>query len=350
MKDIRAEKLAHWARSVDLPTTIPSTSRLVAVSDDASFRRYFRFAGLEPSLIFVDAPPEHEDSASFIKVSAALRHAGIACPEVLAADLDQGFMVVSDLGDQVYLAAMNSDPSRVAGLYDDALACNVRMLDVACDLPDYDRTRLLSEMSLFEQWFLTQQLQISVPDSVNDMLQTLYELLVQSARSQPQVFVHRDFHCRNLMVIDDNSPGVIDFQDAVIGPITYDLVSLYKDCYYRFERTKVETAVARYHRALVARKIVDDRAPVLRWFDLMGVQRHLKCAGIFSRLNLRDGKPGYLHDIPLVISYLVEAAERYSELAPLGGFLRAEVLPRLPDLADLARRTNGTNNRSKARV
>lgn len=330
MKDVRAEALANWARTVDLGVEIPNESDLVPVSDDASFRRYFRFTVSEPlGLVFVDAPPEHEDNESFVKVAAAMAQAGLNSPRVVASDLDQGFLAVTDLGDTLYLDVMTKDATRIPGLYEDAVTGILNIMRVKCDLPPYDETRLTEEMSLFHDWFLQKQLGMSLSEEVRNMLLETYAYLVRRTLEQPVVFVHRDYHCRNLMVMSENSPGIIDFQDAVIGPVTYDLVSLYKDCYWRFDRAVVEEAVADFRGRLIDAGYVSQDAPVLEWFDLMGVQRHLKCAGIFSRLNLRDGKPGYLDDIPLVISYLQEAADLYDELAGLSLFLREQVQPRL---------------------
>ncbi|MBO6658308.1 MAG: phosphotransferase [Pseudomonadales bacterium] len=340
MKDVRAEALASWAKSEDLGVEIPAEAELRPVSDDASFRRYFRFdvdehkvdgrkvSGL--GLVFVDAPPEHEDNESFLKISGALIDGNLNCPRVVASDLEQGFMAVTDLGNTLYLDVMNSEPSRIPSLYREAIDGIVRMMAVTCELPPYDEQRLLDEMSLFHEWFLEKQLGIELSDADRSMLQQVYLFLSQRALEQPTAFVHRDYHCRNLMVVESNSPGIIDFQDAVIGPVTYDLVSLYKDCYYRFDREVVEQSVSAFRDKLIAGEIVSADAPVLEWFDLMGAQRHLKCAGIFSRLNLRDGKPGYLKDIPLVISYLQEASDMYPALSSLSAFLREQVQPRLP--------------------
>lgn len=322
MVNVRAEKLAAWAKSVN--PGIPADSHLHPVSDDASFRRYFRFDQGGDGLVFVDAPPEHEDNESFVKISAALLAGGLNSPRVLGQDLDQGFMMISDLGDTLYLARILDQPDQVERLYGEAVSALVKMQSVDCDLPVYDRNRLLTEMSLFHEWFLTHQLKLEVTGGITDMLEAVYELLITSALAQPQAFVHRDYHCRNLMVTPTNSPGIIDVQDAVIGPVTYDLVSLYKDCYYRFDRDTVVSAVDDFRLRLGA-----DEENFRRWFDLMGAQRHLKCAGIFSRLNLRDDKPGYLPDIPLVIDYLVEVAELYPELEDLGRWLTREIKPRL---------------------
>ena len=327
MKDARENGLAVWAKFVD--PQIPQSAELESVSDDASFRRYFRFSAVADERVFVDAPPEHEDNESFLKISGALVAAGINAPEVFSADLDQGYMMIADLGDELYLERITRQPESTAGLYAEAVQALIRMQKIQCDLPVYDQVRLQSEMNLFHEWFLARQLKLELTGDVASLLQDVYRLLVDSALQQPSCFVHRDYHCRNLMVVTDNPPGIIDFQDAVTGPITYDLVSLYKDCYYRFDRQIVEGAVSDFHRDLIAAGVLTVDAPILRWFDLMGAQRHLKCAGIFSRLNLRDGKPGYLADIPLVIDYLVEVSSLYLELTGLGLWLKEEIQPRL---------------------
>ena len=222
-------------------------------------------------------------------------------------------------------------------LYGDAIQAILKLLPVTCELPRYDAGRLKAEMSLFREWFLEGQLGLNVNADVAQMLDEAYECLVSSALEQPTGFVHRDFHCRNLMVDAAQNPGIIDFQDAVVGPVTYDLVSLYKDCYYQFDRHLVEQVVDDFRQQLAGRGLVAPDVPMLRWFDLMGAQRHLKCLGIFSRLNLRDGKPGYLADIPLVIEYLVETSAIYPELERLHNWLLAEVMPRVNDLTPVKR-------------
>ncbi|MBT4163159.1 MAG: phosphotransferase [Gammaproteobacteria bacterium] len=327
MKDVRVDGLAIWARSTD--RSIPDSAELTPVSDDASFRRYFRFNGEASGKVFVDAPPEYEDNESFVRVADALGRAGLNCPEVLNASLELGYLVITDLGDRVYLDEMRSFPEHIDALYDEAVNALLRMLEVDCDLPHYDEAKLRQEMSLFHEWFLPQQLNMEVDGKLMAMLEPVYSLLVDNALMQPQRFVHRDYHCRNLMVMSEDGPGILDFQDAVIGPVTYDMVSLYKDCYYRFERSVVVDAVQKFRDRLLQRDLVQKQDPVLRWFDLMGAQRHLKCAGIFSRLNLRDGKSGYLPDIPLVIDYLIEVAGLYPELAEFSRWLSDEIVPRL---------------------
>lgn len=327
MRDRRVTSLETWAKSVD--SSISPDARLESVSDDASFRRYFRFVDAAPGRLLVDAPPEHEDSPSFLKISASMIAEGLNVPEVFAADLEQGYMMVSDLGDELYLDRIARVPEDTDRLYREAVQALIRMQRIQCDLPAYDEGRLLDEMNLFDEWFLARQLRIELSDELRNMLHRTYRMLVENALEQPACFVHRDYHGRNLMVVPSNPPGIIDFQDAVYGPITYDLVSLYKDCYHRFDRQQVEDAVATFHSELVATKVLSSDQPVLKWFDLMGAQRHLKCVGIFSRLNLRDGKSRYLPDIPLVVDYLIGVGDLYEEMADLGDWLRREIAPSL---------------------
>lgn len=329
MKDARLKMLTEWSRGLVLPSTLPDGAVLKPVSDDASFRRYLRFEPSETGLIFVDAPPEHEDNHSFVKIAKALSAAGLSCPTVHAVDYDQGFMVLSDFGDRLYQEAITKNPATARILYDQAVSALLLMIRVECEVPSYNREKLLQEMSLFNDWFVTRQLGLELSPQETDMLAGVLEVLVENAVQQPSGFVHRDYHSRNLMILDESGPGIIDFQDAVIGPVTYDLVSLFKDCYYRFDRTEVVRRVEGFHQSLVEQGLVPAAAPFLRWFDLMGAQRHLKCAGIFSRLNLRDGKPGYLPDVPLVVDYLIEVAQWYDELNDFGVWLQKRVLPRL---------------------
>lgn len=329
MEDMRAARLEAWAREQLAGSGInpPARAELLPVSTDAGFRRYFRFSEGAAGRIFVDAPPQQENNEAYTLIARVLGNSGLNCPAVFAVDYENGFLVVSDLGDDRYLDVITRQPDRRDQLYRNALAAMARMQAIRCELPAYDAGLLREEMSLFEDWFLTGLLELEVKPDEREGFERVKSLLVSSAMSQPRAFVHRDYHSRNLMVTDRNTPGILDFQDAVLGPITYDLVSLYKDCYYRFERTTVTAAVFEYLRLLRGALGDVSEERFLRWFDLMGVQRHLKCAGIFSRLRLRDGKSGYLGDIPLVISYLIEACDMYDELSVLGEFLKARVRP-----------------------
>ncbi len=302
---------------------------IAPASSDASFRRYFRVSFDGESRIAMDAPPEKEDSRPFVAVAQALHQAGLHVPEVLEQDLEQGFLLLSDLGSTPYLDAL--DGESVERLYGDAMGALSLMQSVPADaLPDYDEALLKQEMALFPDWFLTTHLGLELSHSENEMLEKGFELLAANALEQPRVFVHRDYHSRNLMVCEHN-PGILDFQDAVYGPVTYDLVSLLRDCYIAWPRDQVEAWVRGYHDIALDNGIL--RSPMaeqfLRWFDLMGVQRHLKAIGIFARLNHRDGKSGYLGDIPRTLTYVEEVASRYAELEGFGAFIAARVRPLL---------------------
>ena len=337
MKDNRKEALEVWARA-QCRDQLPDNKhevRLTVIPHDASFRRYFRLQlpGAS-SLILVDAPPEHEQNEAFVKVSQALVKQGLSCPRVLAADLVQGFLLVTDLGDSTYLQVLTAEPDRAANLYQGAVQSLMKMQAVQCDLPAYNETLLRTEMALFPDWFLKEYLQMQLSTESKKLLHQANECLVDNALAQPQVFVHRDYHSRNLMLSADNAPGILDFQDAVLGPITYDLVSLFKDCYYRVEQQLVVAEVEKFRALLVAsgRLAEVPATEFLKWFDLMGIQRHLKCAGIFSRLHIRDAKSGYLMDIPRISTYLTETCARYPELAALGSWLATEVAPALQEV------------------
>jgi aminoglycoside/choline kinase family phosphotransferase len=303
-------------------------------SADASFRRYFRVAHDGASFIVMDAPPDKEDSRPYIRVARMFYDVGLNVPEIIDDDLEQGFLLLSDLGSRLYLDALNAE--NVDRLYGDALGALATLQ--ACTqatgvLPDYDRALLMNEMTLFRDWLVGKHLGIALTGTQEAMLDSAFELLAENARVQPQVCVHRDYHSRNLMVTTHNNPGILDFQDAVIGPVTYDLVSLLRDCYISWPRARVEDWALGYQELALQSGILrqehEDPDQFLRWFDLMGVQRHLKAAGIFARLNHRDGKPGYLADIPRTLGYVTDVATRYQELAGLGEFIRQDVSERL---------------------
>jgi aminoglycoside/choline kinase family phosphotransferase len=294
-------------------------------SADASFRRYFRVSSENTGKTFIvmDAPPDKEDCRPFIHITGLLRSVNVNAPAIITMDLEKGFLLLDDLGDRQYLDYLDQQNSD--RLYTDALESLVNMQRIEDDLPPYDRQKLLDEMGLFEPWYLNRHLGIELDAAQKSTLEAVFQLLIDSALEQPRVFVHRDYHSRNLMLVDDNNPGVIDYQDAVIGPVTYDLVSLFKDCYIEWPRDTVENWLDQYlqHTAVV---IPVNRSRFIRWFDLMGVQRHLKVLGIFARLNYRDGKSQYLHDLPLTLKYVVDACKQYEELSPLLGLLENTVL------------------------
>jgi len=313
--DKRRENLQAWARQqLNWPDAL-----LTPASADASFRRYFRIQNDTASYILMDAPPAHEDCEPFVHVSRLLLQLGLHVPEVLARDSRQGFLLLTDLGSRLYLNELHD--SNVDRLYGDALGALATLQScgpATRELPAYDRDLLLFEMSLFSDWLLNRHLHLSV-DTVR--LQQVFERLADNALQQPQVCVHRDYHSRNLMVSDDHNPGILDFQDAVIGPVSYDLVSLLRDCYISWPHARVEAWVSGYFELAQQTGILRPEAATeqqfLRWFDWMGVQRHLKAAGIFARLYHRDGKPGYLDDIPRTLGYVQAVTARYPELETL---------------------------------
>jgi aminoglycoside/choline kinase family phosphotransferase len=304
---------------------------LAPASADASFRRYWRFAYEGRTLIAVDAPPPHEDSARFARLARAFRSAGLNAPEVLAEEHARGFLVVSDLGTTTYLQALT--PLNADQLYGDAMASLVRLQRglATADLPPYDADLLQRELALFRDWLLEALLGLTLSAPEVRILDELAAWLVESALAQPRVAVHRDYHSRNLMVAEHGAPGVLDLQDAVSGPLTYDLVSLLKDCYIAWPRDRVLGWVSSYaDQARVSGvALPPDEAQLVRWFDLMGAQRHLKAAGIFARLKVRDGRAGYLADLPRTLRYLVELGGLYPELLPLSGLISERIRPRL---------------------
>lgn len=302
-------------------------------SGDASFRRYYRVHSATASYIAMDAPPEREDCRPFIQVAGYLESMQLQAPRVLEANLDDGYLLLTDLGTTQYLELLEEDRNAAEPLYDSAmralLILQSRGEAFQSQLPPYDDALLRFELSLFHDWLCETHLAIDFSDTAEAEWQSLCDLLVRSALDQPQVFVHRDYHSRNLMVCGDG-PGILDFQDAVEGALTYDLVSLLKDCYVKWEEDRVAAWVGRYcadARNLGLHALSDTQ--FRRAFDLMGVQRHLKAAGIFARLNHRDGKPGYLLDVPRTLSYIVDLGARYDELGFLVDLLGERVLPRM---------------------
>lgn len=293
---------------------------LQPASSDASFRRYFRASLGDQTFIVMDAPPQQEDCTPFLRVAEILAASGVHVPKILAQNLDLGFLLLSDLGNTTFLQALNHqdvDASQLYGEAADALI-KIQLSHQASSLPAYDEALLQRELDLFPDWYIAKHLQVDLTEQQQAVLRTVFARILQNNLAQPKVLVHRDYHSRNLMVTSPN-PGIIDFQDAVYGPVTYDLVSLFKDAYIRWDEERILDWTIRYWEK--ARKaglpIAADFAEFYRDFEWMGVQRHLKVLGIFARLNYRDGKANYLNDMPLVMHYLRKACERYRELAPL---------------------------------
>ncbi len=308
----RLTLLQQWLDSLS-PDTY---SNLQPASADASFRQYFRVSNTKQgkSYIVMDAPPEKEDCHPFVQVTDLIRSCGVNAPDIIAMDLKLGFLLLDDLGNTPYLDRL--DDASAESLYIDAIDALVKMQGIDAMLPAYDANLLQTELNLFETWYLNQHMNVKLNEIQKEALQYTFDLLIANADQQPQVFVHRDYHSRNLMITEHNNPGVIDYQDAVIGPIAYDLVSLFKDCYIEWPAEKIEHWLDLYLARITPAYFIE-KATLIRWFDLMGVQRHLKVLGIFSRLNYRDGKAQYLDDLPLTLKYVISTCDKYEELQPL---------------------------------
>jgi aminoglycoside/choline kinase family phosphotransferase len=319
----RAERRLQWSRQALGDATLS----LVPASSDASFRSYWRTVGTAPAWIVMDAPPAHEDVRPWIAIAHRLRAAGLNAPQVHAENVDEGFLLISDLGTRLYLPALNE--ATVDTLYaaaTDALLVMASRVD-ATGLPPYDEARLVAEMELMPTWFLQRHLGYTPECEEWDIIESAFRVLIDNADAQPTVFVHRDFHSRNLLLPHgDEGPGIIDFQDALRGPLTYDLVSLLRDCYIVWPEARVQDWVETFRtRAVAAGLTRADAARFRRWLDLMGVQRHLKVLGIFCRLWYRDGKAGYLADLPRVWAYTRDVGRRYPELAALIELLQSRI-------------------------
>jgi hypothetical protein len=309
----RATQLNHWLDQLGY-----RDYRLSSASEDASFRSYLRLETAAESLIIMDAPPEKEPCDQFITVARKLRDAGLSAPDIIARNADEGFLMLTDFGGSDYLSQLN--PESEGSLYGDALAALLQMqtrIDAA-DLPLYDEALLKREMDLFHDWFLGKLLGISLDPGQQEIWRSIKQVLVENALAQPQVFVHRDYHSRNLMQLKTGNPGILDFQDAVKGPLTYDLVSLLRDCYIDWPPIRVDQLALDYYEFARANDLVEVKAAqFMRWFNLMGIQRHLKAIGIFSRLKIRDGKSGYLRDIPRTLEYLRQVSADEMSMAGL---------------------------------
>ncbi len=331
--------LSNWAvlQLAERDWSLLGDAVLTPVSGDAGFRSYWR-VNSEPSLLAVDAPPATENNRAFVDIARHLRSNGVHSPEIVAVDYQRGYLLVEDLGDGLYLPALKSDTDAGRAtdsaemLYGEALLTLLRMQQappLADVIAPYNQQALRAEMNLFSDWFVPQLLGYELNEGERSLLSEAFSLLEVSAAEQPQVLVHRDYHSRNLLWREGAAPGVVDFQDALWGPVTYDLVSLLKDCYIRWPRADVERWALAYGNMALDTGILPDLSAeqFLRWFDWMGLQRHIKVLGIFARLYLRDGKPGYLQDLPLVLRYSLEVLERYPEFAVLAEWFKSQLLP-----------------------
>jgi aminoglycoside/choline kinase family phosphotransferase len=332
--DARLAELQEWLNGIESA----AGADIVPASEDASFRRYFRVSAGGRSCIAMDAPPEQEDSHPFVRVAGDLEAMGLNAPRIIEGDLEKGFLLLTDLGSVHYLEELRRNPAAAAELYAAAIDALIRMQEHGAayqsTLPPYDEELLRFELSLFHDWLCERHLGLEFGNDDERQWRRLCDLLVANALDQPQVFVHRDYHSRNLMVTEKDQPGILDFQDAVEGPLTYDLVSLLKDCYVSWPEQQVRAWQQTFYEGLDAatKSHVDDTL-FQRYFELMGVQRHLKAAGIFARLNHRDGKPGYMADIPRTLGYVLELEARYPELDFLIAWIRDRVLPGLEGTA-----------------
>ncbi|MDO8351083.1 MAG: phosphotransferase [Gallionella sp.] len=314
----RLQQLTLWLHS-QFPGEIFS---LAPASADASFRRYFRISFEDRTFIAMDAPPEHEDCRPFLHVAKLFEDAGTHVPHVYAHDLTQGFLLLSDLGNTTYLQALTAENAgKLYGAATDALI-NIQLASREDELPPYDEALLRRELNLFPEWYINKHLGVTLNDKQKAKLEQVFDRIVANNLSQPRVYVHRDYHSRNLMVTEPNT-GIIDFQDAVYGPITYDLASLFKDAYIKWEEAEIiDWLIGYWEKARKAGLPVHEDFGQFYWdYEWMGAQRHIKVLGIFARLCHRDGKDGYLKDMPLVMTYLRAACARYVDLKPLFNLL-----------------------------
>ena len=317
--DRAATRLA-WARAALGDNTLT----LTPASADASFRSYWRTTHAGRSWIVMDSPPEREDPRPWLAIGARLAAAGLHVPAVRAQDLQQGFLLIEDLGSRLYLDVL--DDTNADRLYGDAMDALLAMQTKVAsdDLPPFDHQVLVNGLEVMPKWFLERHLGHTPSCEEWDVLEAAFDLIIRNALAQPRVFVHRDYHSRNLLVVAENNPGVIDFQGALHGPLTYDLASLLRDAYIAWPRERVEAWAESYRQRLLGSGVIDgtvDAARFRRWFDLTGLHRHVRVLGQFYRLWYRDGKPGYLKDVPQVYRYVIEVAQSYPELADFAALL-----------------------------
>lgn len=327
-KDTRLAQLTDWLAT----TALVDCGSLRPASSDASFRRYFRLDvvpalrdKIGATLVAMDAPPERENVPAYLHVAGLLREAGVTVPVIVAQDVERGFLLLSDLGVTTYLQRLDSD--NASFMYSDAIDALLKfqLASQADVLPAFDRAFALREMNLFPEWFLGRHLGVTLDAAQQAQLDQVFEAICANVLAQAPVYMHRDFHSRNLMWMDQDNPGVLDFQDAVYGPITYDLASLLRDAYIQWDEEFVLDWVVRYWQSAkkLGLPVNPDIDGFYRDFEFMGLQRHLKILGIFCRLNYRDGKTIYMGDLPTVLDYVRKTANRYKELKPLVRLLDA---------------------------
>ena len=320
--DYRIDELTNW-----LQQQFPGQRITVQpLAGDASFRRYFRVQENDNVYVAMDAPPDNEDCRPFVQVAATLAKRGVRVPHIHAQDLERGFLLLDDFGDTLLQHALT--PAQAGDLYTTAIDALVNWQEHGLsELPRFDAAFAYQEIERFYEWFLIKHCQLSLSDQDDAILKDAFRRLAQGSEEQPQTLIHRDYHSRNLLVLPDQQLGVIDFQDAMIGPVTYDLVSLLRDCYIAWPDDQVRAWALYYFDEASRRQIVPhiDAETFLRWFDWQGVQRHLKAIGTFARLFHRDNKPGYLPDIPRTLNYVLAISAKYPELHAFGDWLDAKI-------------------------
>lgn len=313
-----------WARQV---TGLPSLE-LAPASADASFRSYWRGYVDGQPVIVMDSPPEREDPAPWIDIGRRLADAGLHVPKVMVADVSLGFLLIEDLGTRTYLPELTDETADA--LYGDALDALLRMqsrVDTA-GLPAFDHAWQTMELEIMPTWLLQKHLGVEVACEEWDIIENAFTAIMHTIAEQPRAFMHRDYHSRNLLVTTERSPGIIDFQGAMSGPITYDLASLLRDAYITWDEERVRGWVEAYRLRLLDARLLEESVDTdrfRRWFDLTGLQRHIKILGLFCRLCYRDGKPGYLDDLPRVLRYVLDTARRHADVAPLADYLEAKI-------------------------
>ncbi|MCE9677859.1 phosphotransferase [Shewanella sp. AS1] len=326
LSDLRFIALQNW-----IARTLTKDAQIVLISGDASFRRYFRVTHQEHHYIAMDSPQDLVPVAPFIALAQEYARHSLLAPQVIAKESELGFLLLSDLGDTQLLSKLNQE--NVSHYYQQALGLLSKVATITqadgSPLPLYDGAFVRRELAIFSEWLIGHHLGLALTEQEQTLITSAFELLVDNALEQPRVGMHRDFHSRNLMLCDGQM-AVIDFQDAVIGPITYDAVSLLRDCYIRWPDTLVDSLMQSHYRQMQAAGLLSSQISLeqyRRWFDLMGIQRHIKAAGIFCRLNYRDGKTGYMKDIPLTLQYIVDVAGAYPELRAFAHWLTQKVIP-----------------------
>ncbi len=328
--DTRQEQLQAWLKQVLNVSNIS----LNPVTGDASFRRYFRVDHKKTSLIAMDAPPKKEPCLPYIKIATALQNAGLNAPLILEKNTSEGFLLLSDLGDKLFLDEVSHDNAdKLYKLALEKLLLMQQNVDTQnLELASFTDERLESELANCSKWFFQDFLELALTKKQLQIIDDTYQQLLENAKEQPEVFIHLDYHSRNLLLLPEDL-GILDFQDAMIGPITYDLASLIRDCYINWPVVQVNQWALQYRRAAIEAKLMPDVSQecFLRWFDLTGMQRHLKASFIFARKYLRDQSTYYLNDLPRTLNYIINVSQRHLSLTPFYGFLKEHVRPKLKE-------------------